>query len=348
LGRLPRTPNGLSAASVRRIVAAGVTGALTLALASSGLADGNAGIDVSHWNRVTSWPSVAAAGYSYVFVKATEGTAGRDAAYARYRAGASGAGLRVGAYHFARPGGRRRSARLADARAEADHFAAVAKPRAGNLLPVLDLERTGGLAPRALISWTSAWLQEAERRLQVKPVIYSSPRFWKVAMADTTVFGTRGHGLWLARWTRASSPQVPGFNWAGYGWTFWQWTSCGHVAGIRGCVDLDRFNGPELTPVLVGTAPTGVSLPTIEGTAQAGQTLTATQGSWRGTAPLSFGYAWQRCDTLGANCTAIPNATAQTYTLTPADVGSRIVVVVTAKNPVASTEATSLPTAVVS
>lgn len=151
MGRLPRTPSGRSAAWIGRIFAPGATGALTLALATSGFADGNAGVDVAHWNRVTSWTTVAAAGYGYVVVKATEGTT-RDAAYARYRAGASAAGLRVGAYHFARPGGRRRSARLTDARAEADHFAAVAKPRAGDLLPVLDLEKTGGLAPPALIS----------------------------------------------------------------------------------------------------------------------------------------------------------------------------------------------------
>jgi hypothetical protein len=182
----------------------------------------------------------------------------------------------------------------------------------------------------------------------VKPVIYSSARFWKVAMADTTVFGTHGHALWLARWTRAPSPQVPGLNWAGYGWTFWQWTSCGRVAGIRGCVDLDRFKGPTLTSVLVGTAPTAVALPMIEGAAQAGETLTATTGSWRGTAPISFVYAWQRCDSLGANCTPIPDATAQAYTLAPDDVGSRVVVDVTATNTVGSTEATSLPTAVVS
>jgi len=243
--------------------------------------------------------------------------------------------------------GRRRAATLADAQAEADQFAAVAKPRAGALLPVLDLERTGGLAPPALISWTSAWLKEVELRLQVKPVIYASPHFWTVFMADTTAFGARGHALWLARWTRATFPFVPGFNWVGLGWTFWQWTSCGHVAGIRGCVDLDRFKGPDLSTVLVGTTPTNVSLPTIGGTAQVGQALTANAGSWRGTRPLSFEYAWQRCEGLGANCTPIPGASAQTYTLASPDVGSRITVVVTATNRIGSASATSLPTAVV-
>jgi lysozyme len=322
------------------------TGVLALALAPAGLA-GDRGIDVSHWNRVRSWQSVAAAGYGFVFIKATEGARRTDPAYARYRADASAVGLRVGAYHFARPNGRRRAARVADARAEADHFAAVARPRPGELLPVLDLEKTGGLGPAALIAWTSAWLREVERQLYVQPVIYASAHFWRVAMADTTVFGEVGHGLWLARWTRAPVASVPGFNWAGFGWTFWQWTSCGRVAGIRGCVDLDRFRGAELSSVLVGAAPTNVSLPTIEGAAAVGQTLRAAPGLWEGTTPIGFEYAWERCDPLGANCTPIREGTTETYTLTSADEGSTIAVAVTATNQVGSETVPSQPTAVV-
>jgi lysozyme len=326
---------------------AAAIGVLALTLATAGVA-GNRGLDVSHWNRVRSWPRVAAAGYGFAFVKATDGARRTDPAYARYRAGASAAGLRVGAYHFARPGGRSRAARLADARAEAAHYAAIARPRPGELLPVLDLEETGGLGPAALISWTSAWLREVERRLYVTPVIYTSAHFWRVAMDNTTVFGEISHGLWLARWTRAPVPVVPGFNWAGFGWTFWQWTSCGHVAGIGGCVDLDRFNGTDLSSVLVGDAPTNAALPTIEGTVAVGESLTAAPGSWLGSPPIGFAYAWQRCDALGVNCTPIPGASAQTYTLTSADRGSTIVVVVTARNRVGSDSASSLPTAAVS
>jgi lysozyme len=333
----------------RRSFASALAAALlALVCAGSGLAGGKTGIDVSHWNRVQSWTSVAAAGYSYAFVKATEGAGGTDFTYSRYRAGANSVGLRVGAYHFARPGGRTWATRVADARAEAAHFAAVASPRPGDLLPVLDLEHTGGLRPAALIGWTSAWLQEVERRLQLKPVIYASPHFWKTAMADTALFGSAGHGLWLARWTRAPVPFVPGLNWAGFGWTFWQWTSCGRVPGIRGCVDLDRFEGTSLTPVLVGAAPAHASLPTIAGMPQVGQMLTAGTGTWRGTAPIRFAYAWQRCDVLGTSCTSIADASASSYTVASADVGFRITVVVTATNRVGSTPAASLPTAVVS
>jgi lysozyme len=341
-------PKGVAALWSRRLFAPAAIGVLALLPATPGRAGSpGRGLDVSHWNRVTSWPRVAAAGYGFVFVKATEGTRVTDRTYAQYRAGASAVGLRVGAYHFARPGGRKRAARLADARAEAAHFAAVARPRPGDLFPVLDLEKTGGLAPSALISWTSAWLEEAERRLQVPPVIYSSPRFWRVAMANTTEFGEVGHWLWVARWTRAPLPAVPGLNWAGLGWTFWQWTSCGRVAGIRGCVDLDRFNSADFSSVLLGDPPANIEPPTIAGSAAVGETLTAAPGSWLGSAPIGFAFDWERCDALGAICTPIPGATTKSYTLTPEDKGSTIVVTVTGMNRVGSEPAESPPTAVV-
>lgn len=346
MGRFTGRSKGVSALRSRRLFAPAAIAVLSLVLAVPGRA-GTRGLDVSHWNRVTSWPRVAAAGYGFVFVKATEGARTTDRAYARYRAGASAAGLRVGAYHFARPAGRKRGTRLADARAEAAHFAAVARPRPGDLSPVLDLEKTGGLGPAALISWTSAWLQEAERRLQVPPVIYSSPRFWRAAMANTTEFGDVGHGLWVARWTRALVPSVPGLNWAGLGWTFWQWTNCGRIPGIKGCVDLDRFNGVDLSPMLVGDPPIDVEPPTITGAVAIGQTLTAAPGSWLGSAPITFAFEWERCNALGTGCRPIPDATAMTYTLTPEDKGFTIVVTVTGANRVGLEPAESPPTAIV-
>jgi hypothetical protein len=82
----------------------------------------------------------------------------------------------------------------------------------------------------------------------------------------------------------------------------------------------------------------------ISGTAQAGQTLSASTGSWSGTTPLSYGYQWQRCGSVCANV----GSNANTYALTSADVGSTMQVVVTASNSAGSAPATSAPTAVVS
>jgi hypothetical protein len=95
----------------------------------------------------------------------------------------------------------------------------------------------------------------------------------------------------------------------------------------------------ELTPV-------STAVPTITGTAQQGQTLTASAGTWTVTA--TYGYQWQRCDATGANCADVPGATAATYAVTDADVGATLRVVVTATDRFGSAQATSLVTAVVS
>jgi hypothetical protein len=93
-------------------------------------------------------------------------------------------------------------------------------------------------------------------------------------------------------------------------------------------------------------APIAVSPPAVSGTAQLGQTLTATPGTW--TAPdATFGYQWQRCDAAGANCVDVAGASAQTYAVTAADVGTTLHVVVTATNRFGSAPGTSLQTAVV-
>jgi hypothetical protein len=93
--------------------------------------------------------------------------------------------------------------------------------------------------------------------------------------------------------------------------------------------------------------PVNISAPTIVGTAQQGQALTAQNGSWSNE-PTSFAYQWQRCDTTGSNCSAIPEATAQTYTLKTADVGATVRVAVSASNlGGASSQVSSVQTAVV-
>jgi hypothetical protein len=87
-----------------------------------------------------------------------------------------------------------------------------------------------------------------------------------------------------------------------------------------------------------------LTAPTIAGTAQQGQTLTAAAGSWAG-APSGFTYQWARCDAAGANCAAIVGATAQTYVLGTADKGARIKLTVTAANSVTTSSMASAPTA---
>src|SRR4029077_4281221 len=91
--------------------------------------------------------------------------------------------------------------------------------------------------------------------------------------------------------------------------------------------------------------PTYTSPPTISGTAQVGQPLTASPGTWTGTQPISLTYQWQRCDSTGANCSPIAGATSTGYTATLGDAGSTLSVAVTANNPPGSMTVPSAPTA---
>jgi hypothetical protein len=94
-------------------------------------------------------------------------------------------------------------------------------------------------------------------------------------------------------------------------------------------------------------APAATGLPVVSGTARAGQVLTSTTGIFSGTAPLTYGRTWQRCDTTGAACTPIVGASAATYTLAAADVGTTIRVTVMATNVEGSASSTSAPTPIV-
>lgn len=89
------------------------------------------------------------------------------------------------------------------------------------------------------------------------------------------------------------------------------------------------------------SAPVNTVAPVVTGTATFGQTLSTTNGTWTGAPSPTFTYQWQRS---GTN---ISGATASTYTLVQADVGSTIRCVVTATNSGGSAAANSNSTATV-
>jgi hypothetical protein len=93
--------------------------------------------------------------------------------------------------------------------------------------------------------------------------------------------------------------------------------------------------------------PQNTSPPTISGTAQQSQTLTADPGTWSGTQPITFTYQWRRCNQNGRGCSNIAGATDKTRVATRVDVGNTLRVVVKATNTDGSTNAISAPTSTV-
>lgn len=133
----------------------------------------------------------------------------------------------------------------------------------------------------------------------------------------------------------------------------------------RGALGMDLRTFTALAPLVAGLAaaaallsagaearsaaiPSNSAPPTISGVAVSGETLAASAGSWTGTPPISYAFAWQRCDGAGAGCAAIAGETAQSYVVTSGDIGSTLRVLVTATNGEGSASAQSPQTAVVS
>jgi hypothetical protein len=100
------------------------------------------------------------------------------------------------------------------------------------------------------------------------------------------------------------------------------------------------------TGVVAGPAGSpGVTVaPLIEGVVGPGATLTATTGTWTGT-PTAFAFQWRRCNATTGACADVAGAISSTYTLTAADSGSVLRVLVVATNAAGSGGALSAPSA---
>jgi GH25 family lysozyme M1 (1,4-beta-N-acetylmuramidase) len=221
------------------------------------------GIDVSHYQGSIDWASVASSGVRFAIAKATDGRSYVDPTYLTNKAAAESNGIVFGAYHFARP-----DTRPNDPSVEADHFVDHAQLAGGNIIPVLDLESSNGMSDGEITAWILAWLGRVTERTGVRPMVYTSPHGWDDRTGDTTAIVDAGYTvLWVAHWN-TRTPTVPASDWGGYGWTFWQYSDCGTVSGIDGCVDMDAFAGGDFADVVLPredvTAP-GVAMSTPVG-----------------------------------------------------------------------------------
>lgn len=117
------------------------------------------------------------------------------------------------------------------------------------------------------------------------------------------------------------------------------------VAGALALVSTDGAAAPA-------AAPGNTREPEISGRAEQGRTLSASRGTWAGSEPMTFAFAWVRCGRDGGrpdggDCALVSGATSQRYELRAADVGYRLRARVTATNADGSTAVASDPTAVV-
>jgi lysozyme len=232
----------------------------TAAPGSAGAGTRATGIDISRFQKTIDWPSVAGAGVGFAFVQASRGSGtdctvkpeqcGADPYFAANRTAAEQVGIRVGAYHRAFASGGTAADARADALAESDVFlATVGSLQSGELLPVLDVETPfTGMTATTLRTWVRVFVKRVAKRLGHKPMIYTNATSWS-ATGNTTEFARAKYPLWVAEYN-VQRPSVPAGNWAGHGYSVWQYTSSGAVAGITGNVDMDRL-GTGLAKITV-------------------------------------------------------------------------------------------------
>jgi len=239
------------------------------------------GIDVSSLNHPNGapirWAEVAAAGYRFAFVKATEGSYYANPYYASDATAARKAGLFTAAYHFAIPND-------SSAILQAD----LAVNAVGNLTtggatlplildaeydPYVSLDHTNycyGLSQPTMVAWIQAFTAEVVRRTGEAPAIYTTADWWSLCTGNSTAFSA--DALWQA--SNGTPPAVPGWT----GWTYWQHTSRAAVPGISGKTDADYFKATTLSAAAPQsrTDPAGanISLPIRSLAATAGTNIT--------------------------------------------------------------------------
>ncbi|WP_165164493.1 glycoside hydrolase family 25 protein [Corynebacterium qintianiae] len=193
------------------------------------------GVDVAGHQRPggapIDWRTVSGpGGQEFAFVKASEGEGWKNEFYDEDARAAADAGLKVGAYHYARP--------AENPVTQAQYFASVINSGpALSLPPVLDLEVDEGLSPTALAAWTDTFLKEVERSTGTAPMIYTYRYFWSERMDNTSAF--TGYPLWLAAYQNQAPRPVGGWDKI----SFWQRSDSGRIAGMNTPVDLNVFNG---------------------------------------------------------------------------------------------------------
>ncbi|MBK5446075.1 glycoside hydrolase family 25 protein [Peribacillus sp. TH24] len=179
------------------------------------------GIDVSHWQGVIIWDKVAKDGVKFVFIKATEGTSYSKLSYFKDNAPkALVAGLKVGAYHYAK------FATVAEAKAEAAYFLGSIRSFGLNYPAVLDLEENKKGANKKILTDAALAFLEAIEDAGHTAMLYTFKSFLEKQLDESRL---KKYPLWIARYNSTLGRSAD----------IWQHSEAGKVNGISTKVDLN-------------------------------------------------------------------------------------------------------------
>jgi lysozyme len=185
------------------------------------------GIDLSHYQGEVFWETVGQnTKTAYVYLKATEGGDRIDERYERNIDLAHRYGLKVGSYHFFRP--------KSPLHLQLQNFMTQCRPGEQDLIPMIDIETTGGLSTDVFCDSLFTFLAMVESAYRQPPLIYTYRNFYNKHLVGKL----DDYKIMIAMYTPEEPELVDGRD-----ITMWQYTSKGRIVGVSGYVDKSRFMG---------------------------------------------------------------------------------------------------------
>ncbi len=185
------------------------------------------GIDLSRYQGDVFWETVGEnTKMAYVYLKATEGGDRIDPKFERNIELAHRYGLKVGSYHFFRP--------KTPLHLQLKNFTAQCLPGEQDLIPMIDVETTGGLSTSQFCDSLLTFLGMIEEAYHQKPLVYTFRNFYNWHLVGKL----NDYQLMVAMYldeepVLADERDI----------TLWQYTGKGRIVGINGLVDKSRFLG---------------------------------------------------------------------------------------------------------
>ena len=182
------------------------------------------GIDVSHHQNDINWEILGKQKPNFMFIKASEGVTCQDTKYLQNYSEAKKLRILVGSYHF--------FSYKSCGKDQAINFLSIAQHKDSDLLPVLDAEFIRKMPKKdKVINELTSFINTIYEKLGHYPIVYCDYRFYKLYLQEHLSDKCK---LWIVNYK-----EKPSCTWA-----FWQTTDRFKLEGIRGYVDLNKFNGP--------------------------------------------------------------------------------------------------------
>jgi lysozyme len=178
------------------------------------------GIDVSHHNGNIDWRKVANDGVKFAFIKASEGYTFVDSKFKTNVGGANAAGIKTGAYHYAK------FSNVGEALAEAKHFLSTVAAVNLTYPLVLDLEEDMKKVGKKVLTDSALAFLKMVKDTGRNIIIYSGKSFLENNLEESRL---KDYSLWVARYNSTLGRTAD----------IWQHSSKGIVYGILGYVDMN-------------------------------------------------------------------------------------------------------------